>query len=131
MIWILEAFKTSPLYGVEAIMGLIPIKLHLQKLGGRSQLCMNKLSHNHLLHLLIDSHINSSSNFKSIVLDSLTNRQRSLVKEHLVNMANRSYECFSSFSPLNSEFSPGLRIIDNFSEHISFNIQDKRKDIKL
>ena len=37
----------------------------------------------------------------------------------------------SSFSPLNSEFSPGLRIINTFSEHISFNIQDKRKDIKL
>jgi len=28
-IWILEAFKTSPLYGIEAIAGLIPIKLHL------------------------------------------------------------------------------------------------------
>ena len=33
-IWILETFKTSPLYGIEAIAGLIPIKLHLQKLGG-------------------------------------------------------------------------------------------------
>jgi len=37
-IWILEAFKTSPSYSVEAIAGLIPIKLHLQKLGGRFQL---------------------------------------------------------------------------------------------
>jgi len=37
-IWILRAFKTSPLYSVEAIVGLIPIKLHLQKLDGRSQL---------------------------------------------------------------------------------------------
>ena len=46
-------------------------------------------------------------------------------------MANRSYEYFPSFSPLNSEFLSGLRIIDTFSECISFNIQDKRKDIKL
>ena len=37
-IWILVAFKTSPLYGIKAITGLIPIKLYLQKLGGRSQL---------------------------------------------------------------------------------------------
>ena len=37
-IWILGAFKTSPSYGIEAIAGLIPIKLHLQKLGGRLQL---------------------------------------------------------------------------------------------
>jgi len=130
-IWILGAFKTSPLYSVEAIVGLIPIKLHLQKLGGRSQLCMNKLPPNHLLCLLINSYLNPSSNFKSIMLDSLTNRQQSLVKGYLVNMANRSYECFPSFSPLNSEFSPGLRIIDTFSEHISFNIWDKKKDIKL
>jgi len=38
VIWILGAFKTSPSYGVKAIAGLIPIKLHFQKLGGRSQL---------------------------------------------------------------------------------------------
>jgi len=34
-IWILEAFKTSPHKGIEAIAGLISIKLHLQKLRGR------------------------------------------------------------------------------------------------
>jgi len=46
-------------------------------------------------------------------------------------MANRSHKCFSSFSPLNSEFSPGSRIIDIFSDHFSFNVCDKRKDIKF
>jgi len=28
-IWILGAFKTSPLEGIEAIVGIIPIKFHL------------------------------------------------------------------------------------------------------
>jgi len=37
-IWNLEAFKTSLSFGIEAIARLILIKLHLQKLGGRSQL---------------------------------------------------------------------------------------------
>jgi len=37
-IWILGAFKISPSYGIEAIAGLVPIKLHLQKLGERSEL---------------------------------------------------------------------------------------------
>jgi len=37
-IWVLRAFKMSPLLGIEVIAGLIPIKLHLQKLGGRLQL---------------------------------------------------------------------------------------------
>jgi len=35
-IWILGAFKTSSSYGIKAIAGLISIKLHLQKLDGRS-----------------------------------------------------------------------------------------------
>jgi len=131
VIWILGAFKTSSSYGVEVIVGLIPIKLHLQKLGGRSQLRVYKLPHNHLLCSLIDSNLNLSSNFKSTALDLLTNCQHSLVKDHLVDMANRSLECFSSFSPLNSEISPGLRIIDIFSDRFSFNVCDKRKDIKF
>jgi len=46
-------------------------------------------------------------------------------------MANRSHKCFSSFSSLNSEFSPGSRIIDIFSDHFSFNVCNKRKDIKF
>ena len=43
-------------------------------------------------------------------------------------MANRSNECFSSFAPLDSEFSPGYRVIDYFSDCISFNVCDKDKD---
>ena len=66
-----------------------------------------------------------------VALDSLTKRQRSLVKGHLVDLANRVNECFLSFNPLNSEFSPGLRVIDNFSDHISFNLFNKEKDDKL
>ena len=39
----------SPLLGIEAIAGLIPIKLHLQKLRRRSQLQAYSLSPNHLI----------------------------------------------------------------------------------
>jgi len=45
-------------------------------------------------------------------------------------MANRFNECFPSFIPLHSEFSPGLKVIDNFSDHISFNVHNKEKDDK-
>ena len=48
-IWILGAFKTSPLFGIEAIVRLIPIKIHLQKLGRRSQLQAYSLPPNHLI----------------------------------------------------------------------------------
>ena len=126
-IWILGAFKTFPSYNVKAIADLIPINLHLQKLSSHSQLQVSKLPSSHLICSLIDSQLNSSSNLNSIALNSLTNRQCSLVKGHLVDIANRSNKYFPSFSPLDLEFSPGLRVIDKFSEHISFNICNKKK----
>ena len=46
-----------------------------------------------------------------------------------MDSANRVNECFPSSNPLNSEFSPGLRVIDNFSDHISFNLFNKKKTI--
>ena len=47
--WILSAFKTSSSLSIEAVAELIPIKHHLQKLGGRSQLHTYALPPNHLI----------------------------------------------------------------------------------
>jgi len=58
-------------------------------------------------------------------IGSLTNRQRSLTKDHIINSNLKSYGIFPSFSPLDPEFSPGHRIIDNFSNHFSFNLVNK------
>jgi len=70
-IWILGAFKTSLTEGVEALVGLIPIKSHIQKLGGRSQLHAISLPPNHIICSLMDSpfgshnyqHLSSLSSF--------------------------------------------------------------------
>jgi len=72
-IWILGAFKTSLSYGIEAIAELVPIKLHPQKLGGRSQLQAHKLPPNHLVHFLMDSQYNAPPTCNFIPLNSLTN----------------------------------------------------------
>jgi len=66
---------------------------------------------------------NKSSNSHNI--GSLTNRQRSLTKGHIINSNIKSYGIFPSFSPLDPEISPGHRIIDNFSNHFSFNLVNK------
>jgi len=58
-------------------------------------------------------------------IGSLTNRQRSLTKGHIIDSNIKSYEIFPSFSPLDPEFSPGHRIIDNFSNCFSFNLVNK------
>ena len=60
-------------------------------------------------------------------IGSLTNRQRSLTKGHIVDSSIKSYGIFPSFSPLDPEFSPGHRIVDNFSNHFSFNLVNKKE----
>jgi len=46
-------------------------------------------------------------------------------------MVNRCNRIFPSFTPLHSEFSPGHRIIDNFSDRFLFNLHNKQKDDKI
>jgi len=43
-------------------------------------------------------------------------------------MDNRFNRIFPSFIPLHSEFSPGHRVIDNFSDQFSFNLFNKHHD---
>jgi len=53
-VWILGAFKTSPLEGIKALAGLIPVKFHLQKITKRSQIRPFKLPKSHILNNLMD-----------------------------------------------------------------------------
>jgi len=114
-IWILGAFKTSPLEGIEAIAGIIPIKYHIQKIAKRSQLCLFKLPNNHILRNLLDNSTPRSNSTNLHTIGSLTNCQRLITKGHLIDSNTKSYGIFPAFSPLNPEFSPGHCIIDNFS----------------
>ena len=126
-IWILGAFKTSPLEGIEAIAGIIPIKFHLQKIAKRSQIHPFKLPANHILRNILDESPPLSNTSNSHNIGSLTNCQRTLTKGHLIDTYNKVYGIFPSFSPLNPEFSPGHRIIDNFSDCFSFNLVNKKE----
>ena len=111
-------------------MGLIPIKLHLRKLGERLQLQAYSLSSNYLIWFLIDSpHSGSMSQYPNL-LDSLTSHQQFLIKSHIVDIDNRFNGIFPSFSPLHSELFPSHRVIDNFSDCFVFNLHSKQKDNK-
>ena len=57
-IWITRAFHTSPMLGIEAIAGLIPIYLHLQN--GRFCLQIYLLPLNHIINLILN--LRNSSN---------------------------------------------------------------------
>ena len=119
------AFKTSSLLGIKAIASLIPINLHLIKIGGRSQLMVHVLPSNHILHTLIGHNSISPSYQYALLLISLMRRQQNLIKGHIVNMDNCFNEVFSSFNPINPEFSPSNRIIDTYTKHFSFHFFNK------
>jgi len=126
-IWILGTFKTSPSEGIEAIAGIIPIRFHLQKITKRSQMRPFKLPTNYILRNLMDDSPLSSTSQNPHSIGSLTKRQASVIKGHLINSYNTSYGIFPSFSPLNQEFSPGSRIIDIFPDRFSFNLVTKKE----
>ena len=126
-IWILGAFKTSSSEGIEAIVDLIPIRFHLQKLRGRSQLQAVSLSSNHIIQSLIDSSFGSPHNWHPSFLYNFTDHQKKNIKGHLVDTNNRSHMLFSAFSPTHPEFSSGFQIIDIFSDRFSFNLCKKKK----
>ena len=127
-IWITETFKTFPSFGIEAILGLILIKLHLQKLSGRLQLWVHSLSPNYILCSLMKPRKSSLLNQHLSSLGCLTSHQHKLVKESLVDMDNMFNKVFPSFAPLHSEFSPSSRVIDIFHSCFSFPLSSKQKD---
>ena len=131
VIWILRSFKTSLMERIKAIIGLTPIKSHLQKLGGRLQLHATSLPINHIIWMLMNSPFGSPHYQHLSSLNFFTNQQRANIKGHLIDSNNRSYRMFSSFSPLHLELSPGFRIIDSFSDHFSFNLSNREKSDKL
>jgi len=92
-IWILGAFKTSPSYGVEAIAGLIPIKLHLQKLGGRSQLQESSLLPSVTLVALDASIKNNVAT--SIVHIHMADKPLTKTIHHAVNVTSTEAELFA------------------------------------
>ena len=130
-IWILGTFKTSPMEGLETIADLIPIKFHLHKLAGRSQLCSVSLPENHLIKNLMDDSLNTCLNSHPHSINSLTVRQKTSVKGHIIDSNNKLNGVFPSFSPLNPEFILGSRIIDIFPDKFSFNLASKGKNASM
>jgi len=105
-IWILGAFRTLSTEGIEAITGIISIKFHLQKLTRRSQLRPLSLLPNHIIRSFMDDPSNSSKKPIPHSINSLMNRQRNIAKGHLIDLNNKAYGIFPSFSPLHLELTP-------------------------
>ena len=130
-IWILGAFRTLPVEGLEAITGLIPIKFHLQKLASRSQLCSTALLENYLIRTLMDEPHNAHNKPTPHSINTLTKHQKTIIKGHLIDSNNKLFGIFPSFSPLNLKLNLGSRIVDVFSDQFSFNLVNREKNNKI
>jgi len=73
-IWVLGAFKTSPMEGIKALAGLMPIRFHLQKIAKRSLIRPFKLPANHILNNLMNDDPPIHKTYKAHNIGSLTNR---------------------------------------------------------
>ena len=125
-IWIVGVFKTSPTESIKAIARIIPIKFHLQKFIRRFQIRPLVLPTNHLIRSFMDDLSNSSKKSMSHSINTLTNWQRNITKDHLIDLNNKVYGIFPSFSPLHLELASDSHIINNFSDNFSFNLANKK-----
>ena len=119
-LWISKAFYTSPILGIKAISGLVPIYLHLRKLYSQFLLCKLSLLSNHIVSNILSSNKIQERSCHISSIDYLTAKQRIQLKSPLINMDNKHNEFFPSFSFFNKEFEPGNKLIDLFSDCFSF-----------
>ena len=114
--------------GIKAILGLIPIYLHLKKLYGRFHLRRSLLLSNHIIKSIINTDGSNKHITHCLFLNNLIPKQRSNLYSPLINMDNRYNEFLSSFSLFYEEFSLEKRLINSFSNYFSFHSQTQ--DVK-
>jgi len=119
-LWITGAFWTSSSNGIEAIVGLIPITLHICKLNGRHHLKYGSILSTHAINSLLDSqHVKNHSPHKTAT-SKLTDKQQFNLKSPIKDVnkcLNGVRECFNLLFSL---FSLGSRVVDHFPSRFSF-----------
>jgi len=130
VLWILGIFCILPFLGIEAIAGLIPIHLYLQKLSRYQQLRTHSLLKNHIIKFLLENRHNELGRNYCLLLENLTSIQQLKVKGPIADSNNRLNKIFPSFNPLSNKISPGSRLIDIFSSHFSFHSSNQKSKDK-
>jgi len=116
---------------IEAILGLIPIHLHIKKLYNHFHSRGFSLTHNHIIKLIFFSDEFSEHNPHSLSLNTLTSKQRLHLSSPLIDMDNKKNKFLLSFDLFNQEFSLGNCLIDFFSNRFSFYLQEKSVKIHI
>ena len=116
----IQYFLNIPTAGIKAILGLIPIHLHLKKLYGRFHFREFLLLFNHIIKSIINTDVSNEHITHHLSLNNLIPKQRSYLYSLLINIDNRCNEFLPSFSPFDEEFFLGKRLINSFSDCFFF-----------
>ena len=95
----------------------MPIHLYLQKLSGRFHLRAYSLLVNHIIKSILEVRLSDNIKSHSLSLNKLTLRQCTIIKSPIIDRFN---EIVLSFSPFNSEFSLGNKLVNVFPNQFSF-----------
>ena len=130
-LWILRVFCTFLLFGIEAIAGLIPIYLYLQKLNGKFYLRVHTLLLNHIIKSLLKTRYMNNKEVYQLLLERLILRQWLNIKDLNMDMNNRFNEIFPLFTLFSSEFFSRDRLTDIFPSHFSFYFSNRKNKESL
>jgi len=112
-------FHTLPLWEAEAIVSLIPIYLHFNKISGR-HLRVASLPQQHTLNSLLNEHYVKKAKPHCFSIGHLICKQHSKIKSSIVDTNNQLNEILPFFDSLHKELSLGFQLVDNFPDQFSF-----------
>lgn len=121
VLWITGAFHTTPFWGIEAIAGLIPIWLYLDKLSSCHQLRMVTLPANHIIKSFFEHHLTSDLMPYYLSLNNVILKQRLKIKSSIVNTNNHLIGILPSFNSLYKKLSSSFCLVDTLQNCFSFN----------
>ena len=119
-LWILGTFCTSPTGRIKALADPIPIYLHLKKLVKRSCLRATTLPSQYALMSLLSAKHSKNAPPHPQSLALLNDTQYARLKGPLLDTEASLLNLTECFDPLHAEATPGCRLLDSFSDRISF-----------
>jgi hypothetical protein len=119
-IWITGAFHTSPMGGVESLVGLIPIHLHLHKLVLRGSYRITTLSPTHPTRTLAGRGAQVGTSCHRLHLDSLGDRVINKIKSSVMDSFTDLQDYMEHFDADCVEAHLGFQLMDIFPHRVRF-----------
>lgn len=125
IIWITGAFRTSPTGGVQAIAGLMPIHLHLQKLKARSIFQAATLIDSHPTCSLLSAEYSKKADPHRLSITLLDPKISLKVKGDICDIKQDVHYMTKLFAPYAPIAQPGHHLLDLFPDCVIFHLRSE------